>query len=283
MPLIDAAASVLGGGLTFALGVGGILWKGDEAISAEARKWLTNWLKRLTADSPKQNLANIFASGFDRIFGCNYTRFVATSIAFSFLANLFFFLTYLIVHPAFFWSLVEDEFQRAAVVRQFSIIVVFVNIAADCICIAYCREVVAQMQRRWSWWRVQWYLVKDVLMKTLFFIAAMAFVFVNFAVTHGAFAGEPLSALMAVPPTLWRGLRFENLTAVYIYSAFVSSFWLWSYVTSALAFRSIAVVPKALDILKFVLPLEEKPVRSMAVVMGTVAAVTYWLYVGLLR
>ena len=275
---VASASSVVCSGLAFGGMLLAFFWKGDEAISAELRHWLSRALKGLDMPNPETRLARVFTAVFDRTFGADPLsfRFISRSIILSLVAIAVFSATYLIMYPGFWSSLVHNPFQRQQVARQMFKTALLVNLAVDFLCLAYCRNVVFQMTRAPRLQALPIYLLKDLAMKSVIFIVAMGFVYVGFATTAGAFGSDVMAAAEALPLTLWDGLRFGDLSAVYLYSALVSSFWLWGYLGSWLLIRAAATLPQFLAAIRWTLPLDEHPVRSLGLVTSLLGMIGYW-------
>jgi hypothetical protein len=287
--------TILRGGLS--VGFGGLvgsffLVKGDEFISTDARQYLSSRLKSFNIDPPDASFAAVFAGVFDRVFGPDPARpgFILKTLLVSAVAIIFFFMTFLLVQPGLAESLFTTNmdaetrtYQRRAVFGQLFSTALLVNFAVDYLCIAYCRDVVHQMERNWSWKRVPWFLAKDLVGKTLLFIAAMGFYYGMSAVSREAFSGKISTALLSVPITLWNGLLMRNLSAVYIYSSLISSFWLWGYMMSGLIFQMAHITPQIWSFVKWVLPIDEKPVRSIGVIIAIFSTLSYWIWASLLN
>lgn len=271
-----------GAGMTFGGVVLAFFWKGEEALSPALIQWLAQRLQEARVAKPSKEWPQIFGRVFDRIFGVDAlrARFILCALLASVLSVSFFFVTYVLRDPYFADSLINDPFQRAAVARQLITTSLIVNFVVDYLCLAYCREVVAQMELSPSLWRLPIYLLKDLGLKVGLFILAIGFVYTSFA-SGGSFGGDFRAALTAVPATLWGGLLFENLSCVYIYSSLLSSFWLWAYMLSWLTFAVAVRTPAALKALQWALPLEEHPVRSLGLVAATISTVVYWAVAGL--
>lgn len=115
------------------------------------------------------------------------------------------------------------------------------------------------------------WLLADLAAKAILFLALTAIMYMVFAKTRGAFGGDLASALQAVPRTVHLAIRFENLTAVYVYSLVLSSFPL----QLAILVKLMIVHPRlavAAQKLLYFLPLAEKPFRGAAVVLALFAS-----------
>lgn len=268
-------------GIAWALSVGAFFSKGDEYLSPELRKSFAAWLKGVDISAPSQSVPNVFLSIFDRIFGPDpfRFRFMAASFLLSITAITLFLAYYVSRLPWFGVSLWNDPDQRAAVAGQLLSFVFLVNLVVDWLCLSYCQSVVVQMQKGWSWRSIPLFLAKDILVKSFFIVAGTAFVYVNYTAANGAFDGKMGLALGALPQTLWEALLFRNLSSVYVYASLVSSLWLWGYLTAVCLVRMLNVVPHGLSFLKWALPIDERPIRSIGVIAAFIALLVYYCLV----
>ena len=114
-----------------------------------------------------------------------------------------------------------------------------------------------------SIWKNFMWIIADICLKCILFIGLTAIIYVIFAVFAGAFHGSALTALGAVPITIWKALFFENLTSVYIYSMLLSSMPIYLVVIIKLMINSNNFY-KFVQRLLFLLPIKEKPIRAAA-------------------
>ena len=275
------AALTLTGGFAFATLVGGFFSKGDEYISEGARESLANWMKGLHIDQSRLSFPKMFAGIFDKVFGPDPIKpsFMLRSVLVSFIAVIVFLLIYVSRTPGFAESLFEDPEQRWAVARQLVSYSLGINLLVDWLSLAYCQSVVEQMKRSSSLASIPSYILKEVGMKLFMFCLLTTFLYVG-AARGGSFGGRIDLALTAVPETLWGGLRFHNITCVYIYSSLLSSFWLWGGAISVVLYRILSKVPAFVNFMKRTLPLD-KPIRSIGVISAMVALIGYYVAMAL--
>jgi hypothetical protein len=112
----------------------------------------------------------------------------------------------------------------------------------------------------------------DILIKLGSFVVFTTVSYVLYAYFAEAFLGDPIVAIRTVVPTISEAIWYRNLTAVYLYSAAFGS--LPIFIIAALRF--LAVHPRisraataAIFWLQF---LENKPIRLLAIVLGTFLA-----------
>ncbi|MCA1941460.1 MAG: hypothetical protein LDL26_10715, partial [Caenispirillum bisanense] len=259
---MEQAVIAVAGALVLALLAGAPFWLADRRADARA---VAAWLAGVQG-RPEEEFPAAFGRAFDHLFGKSPGRlgFIVRSVAVSLLTAAVAVSLVMLLNGPFLRSVLDDEYQRDAVFGRFLSTVMLVNLAVGYICLVYCRDVAAQMARRWSWRRVPWFLAKDVAVKAVVLMVAMLFVFTSVS-PNGTGSGRMDSVLLSVPEGLWHGLLFENLSAVYVYSAFVSSLWLWGYVGAALVLARLRPV-------RAVLPVGRRPMLSIAVLLGGGAA-----------
>lgn len=259
------------GALVLALLAGAPFWLADRRADARG---VAAWLAGVQG-RPEEEFPVAFGRAFDHLFGKSPGRigFVVRSVIVSLLTAAVAISLVMLLNGPFLRSVLDDEYQRGAVFGRFLSTVMLVNLGVGYICLVYCRDVAAQMARRWSWRRVPWFLAKDVAVKAVVLLVAMLFVFTSVS-PNGKGSGRMDSVLLSVPEGLWHGLLFENLSAVYVYSAFVSSLWLWGYVGAALLLARLRPV-------RAMLPVGRRPMLSIAVLLGAGAAAAYGVLVGL--
>ena len=107
----------------------------------------------------------------------------------------------------------------------------------------------------------------DVMAKVALFTFLTAITYVLFAIVNGAFGGDPLLAISRVPITLFGAARFENLTAVYLYSVTISSFPIFVVILIKLMLIHPRL-SRTIRSLLFWLPFETKPLRAISIVFA---------------
>lgn len=262
---MEQAVIAVAGCAVFALLAGAPFWLADRR--AEARG-LAAWLAGVN-HPPEEEFPAAFGRALDHLFGASPGRigFILRSVLVSVVTAAVVITLVMLLNTPFLRSVIDDEYQRGAVFGRFLSTVMLVNLGVGYICLVYCRDVAAQMTRGWSWRRVPWFLAKDVAVKAVVLLVAMLFVFTSVS-PNGTGTGRMDSVLLSVPAGLWHGLLFENLSAVYVYSAFVSSLWLWGYVGAALVLARVRPV-------RALLPVARRPMLSIALLLGAGAVVGY--------
>jgi hypothetical protein len=238
-------------------------WKGDDLMSAEGRKLLTAKLDSAIA-APSRDEAKNVADILRMYFSGRLPpwRFALNVLSFTIVSMLLLMLVYVPLTPQFFTSLTTDPLQRRAVGTQ----LLFDGFIATCIANYVGFSIFAMRSEHHDFDPVRSLFV-DLVVKVLVFIVATAVIYVAYARIHGAFTGSDQAALKAVKPTVLLAAKFQNLTAVYLYSLAISSLPLY---IAALA-QTMADYPRfsaAIRLAFFWLPFHDRPVRSLAVVLG---------------
>lgn len=65
---------------------------------------------------------------------------------------------------------------------------------------------------------------------------------------------------------------------VAFYSTFFTSAWLWLFGLSYLAITVAGRSEPFLDAVKYILPIDEKPFRSLGIIAGLIAMLSYWTF-----
>ena len=82
----------------------------------------------------------------------------------------------------------------------------------------------------------------------------------------------------------WVGVPAEQRSGlgVFFYSTFFTSVWLWLFALSQLLIRFLSKVePLRKFFFGYLLPVEERPFRSIGIVAAVIAMVGYWVFVAI--
>ncbi len=238
-------------------------WKGDDVISSEASKWLAARIgERIKTPSHEdaRNLSDIVSAYFSGRLPA--WRFIRNVFLFTIVSMLVLMLVYVPLTPGFFSSLSTEQLQRSIVFSQF----LFEGLLATFVANYVGFSIFAARSSRDDFDPFKSLFV-DVVAKILVYIMVTALIYVAYARIKGSFTGSDRAALEAVGPTIVGAAKFQNLSAVYLYSVCISSLPLYLV---ALA-RAMADYPRfsaAIRSVFFWLPFGDKPIRAIAVVLG---------------
>ena len=68
------------------------------------------------------------------------------------------------------------------------------------------------------------------------------------------------------------------MIGIFFYSTFFTSIWLWLFGLSQLVFTVAGRTGPLLRFVKYVLPIDEKPFRSLGIIAGLIATLAYWAF-----
>lgn len=257
-----------------------LTWKADDAFTAEFKRWIAEKFRGIGKQAgQRRNWPALVGGVLDHAFGRDAysVKFISRALATSIISVALFFGVYLSFTPMFFTSIVEDPFQREQVFRQLLSISLLTNCLTDYLCLCYCREVIWQMEHDKEGRHISYFLLKDIVIKAIIFTVSMAATYVMFAETEQSFGGSEIIALKALPLTLWEGFQFRNMSSVYIYAAIMSSFWLWGYLLSWKALELAAKMPRMIQVMNWMFPLDDRPIRSFGIVVSVIVMLGYIL------
>jgi hypothetical protein len=114
-------------------------------------------------------------------------------------------------------------------------------------------------------------LILEMFVKIVIFIIVTAVVYVAYAAYAGSFSGKLELALRAVTPTIRDAIAFRNLTTVYLYAAVIASLPLF-VIALIRVLSNHPSIARVTERCLFFLNFENKPVRTLAVVLGILFA-----------
>jgi hypothetical protein len=242
-------------------------WKADDLLSEAGRKQIFEALQGNTRSS--------FAavSIMERYFSAALPAalFLWNTLVFTVAAVLVLLLFYISITPGLWGSLLHDPYARFQFLRQVfgnGLVVVFVA--------NYIGFTVFAKFHRESRWPPLAVLALDIALRLVIFTLTTAATYVIFAEVGGAFRGDDWMALQAVLPTLRGAATFQNLTGVYLYACAISSLPLFVAACIDVMQRNAAVA-NAIRSFFFFLPFKDRPMRSVAFVLGVFVALFAFL------
>ena len=81
-----------------------------------------------------------------------------------------------------------------------------------------------------------------------------------------------------ISPTSWIKGEDTSFYSVYFYSTFFTSIWIWLFGLSNLLISLFSRFGPVLKVVKYILPVDEKPFRSIGLVAGAIAMLGYWVF-----
>lgn len=246
----------------------GIFWKADDAISPEFREDLSIWL--LLA-KPKRNMSGaVTLSALRSVFGHSHFSIrcilMSAAISTTTVLGLWLFLFGSYVSHGLFYEYVFNPMMQG---WRLLIPLLVANVVADFLSLFVTRSVLrAVSERNMS---IIFGIAIDLIISALVFIIVYASVTETLNFTTGSYYWNPLQYLnmMFAPPHMWEHDdeigEYYTVSAVLL-STFVSSLWLWFAVLGSAVNRILASQARKIELLKYMLPVEKTPIRSIGIV-----------------
>jgi hypothetical protein len=255
----DAGFGVLSYVGTWAALSGG-LWflfdKAEEAVSATVRRSASAWLRRVDPESRVARWPALFAAGFDKVFSekhlsgkCFYRSCVASLVSVAIVG------TGLI-------AVSGGSFDPSSILFV-AVLAAFINFVPDYVSLLETRRVIKWMRGSN---RVFGPLVLDLALTTLISLGLMWGGMWTF--------GSLMTLTFQLPPpdqfpayvrsmVVFRTPTNDLPDAVFFYSAFFTSVWVWLYVAAGAAVRVAGGFNVGLRLLRTFTDLDEQPFRSL--------------------
>jgi hypothetical protein len=179
--------------------------------------------------------------------------------------------------------------------RGFLLGAIFANIVPDYISLLETRYVLRLLMRSQDIVRTAGLLIADVIASFAIFyfvsIGGAVVFFVLWSPTAYPPAAAPrlymdwvVGLIALLPEFLWLDnpdSLDREAVGVFFYSTFWTSVWLWIFGLSQVAIRAAARLNPILKIVRYLLPIEERPFRSIGVVAASLATLGYWILASL--
>ena len=221
---------LLTGSLKTGLAISGVFFvptaTGLSLLNEDRKQAIASWL--MGAKGSEESWSRSFVAIFDALFGRRHLslRCIATSVAASLLA---------VVALWLLLGLGQSTQERLAEVPELGqvlLIGLMVNVVADYISLLETRWLLGHMDRFQKWWQQVLVLLADLLI-TGAIIWVVLWIFVSTGTYDSVLGGGDASDFGQVI------LLFSPL-AVFFYSTFVTSIWVWVYILSTWIMRTLA-------------------------------------------
>jgi hypothetical protein len=268
---------------------------GDRLLGRDRRRELGGWLlDDLPADARVDSLDKAFIEWFDRMFKCRTIRVFGVDVQLptfwrsalaSFLALVAAFLVWLANKGGLSQPPTEGTNVILLLVMYGGATVV-TNIIPDYLSLVESRFVLGKMsETRGVLGKLVW-LIVDVFLTTaivFFFLWGSGALLLPLVPEESLYAVGCLTRenfdFARMVDIAIAGLTFStppgtinyDVSAIYIYSSFFTSFWVWLYLASSLLVRAAQVIPGLREFLRRACRVHDYPLRVLAVVSGLVA------------
>jgi hypothetical protein len=270
---------------------------GDRVLARDRRRELGGWLiDDLPADARVDALPKAFIEWFDRLFESKFVRVLGVEVALpnfwrsalaSFLALCAAALVWFATKGGFSAPL-SDGTDVTLLVVMYGGATVITNIIPDYISLVESRFVLGIMSQTRSLLGKLALLILDAILTAaivFFFIWGSGYLLLPLVPQDSLYAVGCLTRdnfdLARMVDITIAGLTFSTppgtinyeVSSIYIYSSFFTSFWVWLYLGSSLLVRLAALIPGLRGFLRNACRVEDYPLRVLAIVSGLVAVV----------
>lgn len=242
-----------------------VFWKGDDAVSPEFRSDISNWLLRLKPPKADSPVGGAVLGLFVRVFGRRHWTFrcLAASCIVSWLTFALFYGFFFVIETQYF-----NHTSGTYAFNPWSVLAFFliVNPAIDYVSLFCTRFIIQKIAE--NKWPVIGAIIVDL------FASYISYLFVFGLACLAALAMSPnfilnLFESLALFESPALPVAFQNLigvlVAIAVLSSYVSSMWLWAAALATFVIRVLSRSAKLISTLQYVLPIKDKPVRSMGI------------------
>lgn len=244
-----------------AVAVMGFFWKGDEALSEDFKKWLSQKILGMKLTVPNISSLEPLAKVFDFIYGRRYFA-LTTALRVTAISVVALIVTSLVVAGGIANAIAA--FQRT--VREdlpFVVNFLLANILFDYVSVTKSRVLIMSITKLTSKGREALFFVSDLLI-TCFIVWLYAMTFYRILAQTSLppkYIYIPMELQTAPPSILFPMISFSMTTFMTLLLTILYSFALMSL-------RILAVIKKAAGIVQWMLPVQTVPIRSIGMVGG---------------
>ncbi len=275
-----------GTGLAVTVAVVALFWNADGAISKEFREDIRDRLVRIDLDVSGVNWVDVFNRLVDWIFGPRLISLRAVLI--SFLVSIAFVLLFsvvllLVVADQSGEWLTEDLLMPLIAI---TLIGALLNPVIDFVSLLQTRWIL-RINEIWSG-----SMLNKIAALILDFIATLAIFTIGFGIVTELFFSLLSGGINLFEDVLWvdivdvvlaallfgDGVPEDAIASVFLYSTLMTSIWLWLFIAGAFVIRNAARFQRGVQVLRYALPINEKPMRSIGMVAGMITALGFLVY-----
>ena len=252
-----------------------VFWKADSLISKSGREILEKLISQSISEPERSELRQVIVIFLKQYFSPNLpARTYVWNVAILTLASmLILLLVYMDKTEGFLAQLASDPYALQHFFTQFILNGFVVTYIVNHVAFSAYAPLIERVDLSKPSWSTA-IIVLDMVAKTVLFSLATLVSYLLFAALFESFGGSPITAAHATMPTIRLALRFDNITAVYLYSVAISSLpmFLICLISLIAANQSLG---KFIEMFFFWLPFEGRPMRSIAVVFGFFTVIFY--------
>ncbi len=267
------------GGSAIILAVLAVFWKGDDCISKEFRDDLAAWLILLKPPPGNSPVVQSVLAMFEKFFGERHLSWKCLSRSFV-LSAVFFFSVVLLMRlflPDSRQPLGDEEITASNIFMLLLAGLLF-NGIGDYPALYVTRKVLQQSLKKSM--SLSWAIFFDLVFTALIIFVIILVIIWLFTQAFGATSSGLLTTAFVFLYGFLGAFGFDAdgidspLGFAVLFTAFITSIWLWAAALGTLLIRLLARSGPILSALQYALPIEEKPIRSMGIV-GFLVFFTY--------
>lgn len=276
------------------LGILLIFWKGDEALSTQFKLDLSQWLQSLRATGNEKYWIDIVVYQFSRIFGENHfsKKCIFSSAVLSFAFSSVIATSILIENRVDFsiFSFFIEESTIIEIISGFSVVIfiifsfLFVNVISDYLSLCETRFILYYLKNYKFNYLI--FFVIDVILSTLIVLNIFyIFLFLIHKITGISIDDEYRNYFYffaqvyedifnkKTDGTTWFGIEMSGAGAVVLISVattFLTSVWILAAGLGCLIIRSASKLNSGLRVMRYALPIDTHPVRSVGITLSAI-------------
>jgi hypothetical protein len=257
--------------------------RAETVLKPEVKTAISQWLRNLNPATAFENWPATFAAVFDRIFGerhLSWRCFLRSCVA-SFVAVVIVTLIWAAIHPDQFNAFVQQgKYKYYAPFLSVFFVAGILNLIPDYLSLLETRYIIRWVSQTHSVVRILAFLAFDLVVTAAIFLgtyfAAGAFIItIKFGEPLGSFvlAFIQMVPRYMLPLTTWS--PGSATPAIWFYSTFFTSVWVWLYASSGLVVKLGEYLGIGIKALKTVVDIDNKPLRSMGFVAMLLVTLVY--------
>ena len=249
----------------------------EKGLSEDTKLRISLWLLEVNPAEYFKSWPETFPAVFDTVFGdkhLSWRCFLRSSVASFAGLGVVVLVTLVWAEEDMGFAILFSDFYGTPLFLLLGMLGAALNLFPDYLSLLETRFVLRRMRRAGGVGLVGW-LALDWLLTTAIFGFGVLFLVVFLVASSGEGLGRDLLAewvqlfWLELPELLTGGNEFLSF---YLWTTYLISIWLWLYALSGLIVRSARAVPSVRDTLN----IEDRPLYSMGLVAGGLAALAWW-------
>lgn len=284
---------VIGTALALFSGINVFFFKADDFFSKEFKEDVALWILCLEPQDKIRLFAKFFIQLFDKIFSKNQNCSTSTfeysnySCLRTFLRSCLSSILAITIITLLSANLGPPEILKVLFLLDenwFGVFMfaVFLNLIPDYFSLLETRYILQFIEGSNSSVKIIFFLIIDLVLTILIFVGVGLILLLGSLFSY--YGGIPIlefTKLLFVDnywqEIIWIRNGGGNQFGIFFYSTFLTSIWIWFFGVSYMFLSLIAQSGPAIKLLKYILPIEDKPFRSIGIVSGLIALIIYFV------